>query len=719
MAIKFPHATVAVLLVALAAIVAYFNSCHSVLIWEDHQWLAVDVGTPLGRQIGDLAAGRALMAMQPGRAIETFSPLSAMTFRIDYKLWGKRAQRFHLTNIFLHLLVSVLLLLLLRSWLNDKWTATVAALLFAVHPLNTETVGYLSGRPGLLTAVFIFICLLLLTYGGRAGEGKSRWRRSLALLGGLLSLAIALTASTTAIAGLFLILLLIYFILAEKKIWPTIKGSWLILLSLIPVAFYLLWRTTTGPKLNLALERMSGLEWAFTSLSATTTALIKLAFPVDLSAFARTPLLDHPMHLIVIGGAVFILVTPIVGLSRKASPVVGLALAWLLDSLIVPLLVLPESYPPELGLPLAERFLYLPTVSFCLLAAWAIRRAGQWAVAMAPNWKPAQMSANGLALILCLILMVGTWKRNEDYSDEVKFFSAVLEKNPDSALVQNQMARAFVIAGDPGQALLYARQAVDLGGNHLLSDEFAADLASILTRLGNKSEAGNVVLDQKDNRQDKIDRTFDLAQRATNAGDCRTALRHYQKTLTYKSDHLESLLGMADCYRKLDRYENALYVLEKAGRVEPQNAQVAYLRANTLVELLRTEEAADAYRQALAGDPGHVEALIHLGAMLVEMQQFEEAESVLKRAVDRDPQRLESRLWLTRLLLAADRFDEALMMAQSTLATDPGSVDGQLLLARIYLAQKRKILAEATVRRLLKNQPDDVRAKNLLEEILH
>ena len=81
-------------------------------------------------------------------------PLTNFSYAVDWALYGAPFG-FHLTNVILHAINTLLLYLLARRLLADDWAGFSAAAIFAVHPLLTETVGYVSSRAGLLCTLFL------------------------------------------------------------------------------------------------------------------------------------------------------------------------------------------------------------------------------------------------------------------------------------------------------------------------------------------------------------------------------------------------------------------------------------------------------------------------------------------------------------------------------------------------------------------------------------
>src|SRR5437667_699892 len=158
----------------------YLNALHNPFIYDDYQTV---VDNP---SIGHVADLRSIVLYRITR------PLVNLSYAIDRALWGVHASGFHATNVVLHMLNIVLLYRLARRLAEDReWqegaspadpdvVAFAAALLFAVHPLMTEAVGYISGRAEVLCGTF-FLFGVLCARRWMRGDGETWWLLTVAV----------------------------------------------------------------------------------------------------------------------------------------------------------------------------------------------------------------------------------------------------------------------------------------------------------------------------------------------------------------------------------------------------------------------------------------------------------------------------------------------------------------------------------------------------------
>lgn len=123
-------------------------------------------------------------------SVKNFAPLVTLSFLVDHTLWGEWAGGYHLTNLLLHAVNAVLVYALLWRLSGCRFTSFFGAVLFAVHPVQVESVAWVSSRKGLLSAGFILASLLCWLQRERTTKQEGY---------GLLFLLLALLARATAV----------------------------------------------------------------------------------------------------------------------------------------------------------------------------------------------------------------------------------------------------------------------------------------------------------------------------------------------------------------------------------------------------------------------------------------------------------------------------------------------------------------------------------------
>ena len=143
------------LVVALTVAAAWVPSLRNGFVWDDQYDIIRSDRLHHARAIGDVFVHHAMWsADQPETAIATYRPLALATLAVDYQIWKLRPAGYHATNVLLHVLATLAVLLALAALVGDVRWAAALALLFALHPANAEAVASINGRSEMLALGF-------------------------------------------------------------------------------------------------------------------------------------------------------------------------------------------------------------------------------------------------------------------------------------------------------------------------------------------------------------------------------------------------------------------------------------------------------------------------------------------------------------------------------------------------------------------------------------
>lgn len=357
-------------------------------------------------------------------------PLLKFSYAIDWQLGGGDSFAFHLTNLIVHALNSVLVYELLRRLAPSHANAALlAALVFALHPVQTEAVTYLSGRSSSLAALF---CLAsLLTVG--------RWLSPVFF-------ALALATKETAFVLPLAILLLAACREGPRAPWRSIaREAWphgLVLLLAVLAAL-------TIPRYAMLLESSLATRDTASNVLAQMRAipwlLGQLLAPWRLNA---DPALVAPeawsAREVLVAAGLLASVVIAFGLRRRA-PLVTFGILWFYLWLLPTNSLLPRTDLAN------DRQLYLAMLGPAWLLALAITSARL----------PSKISF-AAGLVLCLTLGALTHSRNRVYESELVFWQDVFEKSPHNARAAMNLGYAHFHANDPVMAEHYFRRALEI-----------------------------------------------------------------------------------------------------------------------------------------------------------------------------------------------------------------------------------------------------------------
>ena len=384
----------------------------------------------------------------PGGSGSYYRPLLSLSFFWDKYVWGLEESFMHLENVLLHLFNTLLVFgITLRVGrllkISSPLPVFLAPLFFAIHPINTESVNWISGRTDLLAGFFILLSAFLLI-----GETKSK----IATLGAAFSLLIACLAKETAVFFLPAALVLPFFSPPCITSKCTLRATFVeniphILIFTFTGACYFVfrklafWQSDFG--IGQVATRVAGVQGPGFLISLRL--LLKAAGFYVKKLFIPFPLnlaIIHVSDLYIIVGVLLCILILLLLTRRTLSGFFFLSAASLgASALLVPLIAMTWT-------PLAERYMYIPSAFFLVGLTFVVY---QW------EWRIHRQRIMVLAIAsVAAIALVGTAQRNFLWQDNLALLEDCLRKSPGFVPAQNQLATVLYSNGkiSEGNALI-------------------------------------------------------------------------------------------------------------------------------------------------------------------------------------------------------------------------------------------------------------------------
>jgi tetratricopeptide (TPR) repeat protein len=465
----------ALLPLALAAVV-YLPSLGAGFVWDDPTVIFEQVAALRG--LGDLARAPTEIFMW---SREYFRPMHLLSAAVDRELFGARAAGHHAMNILFHVLATGSLLLLARRLLaaeeHGRTGALVAATLFAVHPILSESVVWISARTDVLATMFLLPAISL----SLRFRDHGSW---LAAAGAVTSFCLALLSKEVALAGAVLLPAALW--LAPREAIPgeppaaarRNRSLVIIVLVFASIGAYFWLRAAVG--MGRTMVPAPGTVSETLGLLARTFGfyVLKPWLPWPQTAYVTPEML--PGTLLTTGiwtAAMAILVTAVWLQLRRSHGLLLLAVLWF-SAAIAP--ALAAAYLKLAAGAAAERYLYLPTVAVVLAC-------GAGAALLARRSRRGTLL---LAAALTTMLASATLIRSRVWHSDLTLWTDAAQKAPLDGLPLGELGVAYARSGDLERAAELWMQAQNLRNDAENAGIVAANLGNYWLRRKDLSRAG-------------------------------------------------------------------------------------------------------------------------------------------------------------------------------------------------------------------------------------
>lgn len=731
-----PHPKRATLLVAaalaLATALAYAGTLRVPFLFDD------DSSIPDNPSIRQLWPPGAMFDPPPNLTVSG-RPLLNVSFALNYAVSGTAVWSYHVANILIHIACGLLAFCTLRRLLpriRPEFTsqrattlAGLAAALWLLHPLQTESVTYLVQRAESLMACFYLgtmYAFLRATAPDSPPRPATRWLGAsvAACLLGMASKEVMVSApllvlllDRTAVAGSFAAAWR-----ARRGYYVALGCTWLMLLALA---------AGTGGRGGTA-----GFDAGVSPLHYGLTQLHAVALYLKLSFWPHPLVFDYGTWLVTDWREVLLPGSLVLGLAGAGVVAIlrrhpaGIAASWFF-ALLAP----SSSVVPIATQSIAEHRMYLPLLAVVVCTVLAVDRVlgarSRWVLAAA-----------------ALVLGGLTVTRNRTYVDEAALWADTIAKRPENARAHYNLAVVHAERGELGAALAAYAEAIardpfyveahnnravllDRQGEHArarehytiaaridpANPEIRNNLGYALARVGRDAEAIVQYRAALAQRPEYPEAHNNLGEAVARTGDAALAAEHFQTALRLRPDYLAARNNLGAAWLQLGRLEEAIRELERAVAAAPDFLDA---RVNLGIARMRNEQLAEA-EQEFAGvlrlSPGDRSALLNLGHLALRQRRIDDAIRFFAELTRLHPTDAPARANLGFALLHADRRTEAASELERAVALAPDSPEAWFWLGLAYGQLERWAEARHAFESALRLRPGYAEARSALERL--
>ncbi|HEY5228226.1 MAG TPA: tetratricopeptide repeat protein, partial [Opitutaceae bacterium] len=584
-------------LILAAVLAAYSGSLSGPFVFDD---VPAITQNPTLRHPGEVWG----LLLPPGDQAGTIGgrPVLSLSLAANFAAGGTKVLGYHTLNVAIHAVAALLLFgVVLRTLgicrmggqergLDPPWPASgdlivafLTALLWAVHPLQTESVTYVVQRAESLMGLFY---LLTIYSFAKYSAGPSYW-------GGLCVAACALGMGTKEVMVSAPVVIFLYdrafvsgswreALRRHRGLYVGLASTWVLLAYLVAESH------GRGGSAGFGGSASAG-SYFLTQCRAVEGYLRQALLPVDLVFDRGTSLVHNPGDVagsIVLLSALF--AGTVYGLFRNHwVGFVGMSFFLILAP--------TSSFLPIATEPVAEHRMYLPLALISILAVTAAYAA------------MARVQPRRAALVLCATgcaaaaaLGAGTRARNTDYRSEVALWTDTAAKAPGNPRAHNNLAEALLSAGEPVKAAAEFAESVKVDPDYLPAHY---NLGVILLDSGDPGAAiGHLEKAQAAPRHQRELHLY-LAEAYERVGRHAESAGQYKQAMVLDPGSAQAAFGLGNNLAALGHYPEAVEALRAASTLEPNSVNIRNNLANALWLAGKRADAVSEYREALKLDP--------------------------------------------------------------------------------------------------------------------
>ena len=670
--------------VVIVVLMSYLNSFNNQFVFDDIHLIESNLS------IRGIEKIPRIINLEKWRT--SYRPVRMVSYALDYtlnqKLWrtaggyrggdaGLNPFGFHLSNCVYHLVVSVLVFMVVYRLALSYRVAFLAAALFALHPVHTDSVTYISGRRDIFFTLFYLLGFYWFLKYRETGR-----KRFIGGIVGAYVLSLGSKEMGVTLPGLFFCYdVLIQWSGKGSEHGKRVRGLWMSVRTVVVRWWYLYLPIVAGALAysyyKIAVASVSG-QKGYYGDSVLTTFLtvgkilvhyLKLLFyPVTLNA-------DYSYNAFPLSQSLF---EPATLLSFVVLGMVGYGVVWLRGRSVmgtfgviwffVTLLPVCHIFPHhEL---LAEHYLYLPSVGICLVAAVGV----DWWLEGGRYVKVTSV----LLVIVALLFSLRIIDRNRDWRDALTLWEKTVSTVPQCARAHVNLGSIYIEKKRFDEVIETSKRA--LAVQPLYADAYK-NLGIARSNKGMLEEAIAMYKKALDINYRSADTHANLGNVYFKQARFEDAVAAFETSLSFKRTSAKVYFNLGVTYDRMGRLDEAKEMLRKALNINRYYPEVYLNLGNVYMKQGKLEEAIAEYQRALAVSPNYPEARVNLGNVYMKQDMLEEAIAEFQRALAVAPDLVQAHYNLGIAYQSKKDFGEAVLAYTRALSLRPDHADAHLRLA--------------------------------------
>lgn len=515
---------------------------------------------------------------------DLWTPLAYISFIFDYLLFGFNAGGYHWTNVIIHILNIILLYFLFKNLTGAVWRSAFVAAMFAIHPINIESVAWVSERKNVLSTFWGMLTMLFYVWYVKHPD----WKRYLSVF---ISFALGLMSKPMMVTLPFVLLLLDYwplnrlqinlqsanqpeattFVLTNKSkisflIWEKIP---LFILSVITIFITVYTpRSNSDPQFLMTTDFIQRVNNAIYSY---TIYLKKLFWPSDLSIIYLY--LNIPFWQVFLSGIFLIIITILVCIYFKKYPYLPVGWFWYLGTLVPVIGIVPIGDHT-----MADRYAYLTFIGLFVIIAWGAEQISSKTLFLKKLFIFA-------SILIILLFTVAAHNQIKIWANTITLFENAIKKNPSNYFACQIIGQELAKNNEYEKALYYYDMA--LKAEPLLWSAYN-NKGLILKTMGKREEA----------------------------------FENFQKAIKVNKFSVEAYHNIGAFYYENNKFDESVKYFLRAIEIDPFYIESYNYLGVALVEKGNIEEGINYFEKALSIDPNNINAQKNMKIALQMKKNF-------------------------------------------------------------------------------------------------
>jgi len=542
-------------LICLATIISYFSSIENSFTYLDDQVQVVN--NPNIKELN----GKSITAIFSSTSVGMYQPVTSFIYAVVYQLSGLDPTGYHLASLLVHLLNILLLFKLLKQLGVENWMLVLLCSIFALHPMQVESVSWISAFSNLCFSFFYLLALLMYCKFLNSG-GRSNYILA------VFAFVLSCLSKSTAVSLPLILILLDYREFGKFRRKDLFNKIPFLLLSIVFTLITIQSREAAGHLSDLSVN-FGGFDRLFLISYSILFYPFKFLWGFDLSAFYPYPELEDGL-LPLTYYLSFLILAVILWLLYKYRAKQDY---WIFFGIYLMMIAPTLHFIPVGNQLTADRYIYLPMIGLLLLLGLL-----------------AKGISNRTLKILSSIMIIGlslmSYSRSKVWKNDQLIWEDVIQKHPNVAQAYNNLGSYLLLGGQQQEAFRLFDKAVQLKPYY--ADAYN-NRGNLYSQAGQSEKAMNDFNKALELRR-HADAYFNRANELSKNGNFQLAIQDYTESILLQESP-DSYTNRAFARLNLEQDQEAVADLKKAIELQSNYHQAYFLLAMEARKRVNFEEA--------------------------------------------------------------------------------------------------------------------------------